>query len=155
MSASKLVRTNWTGTWHGAIEAYPEGQPGHGWHKTIVIGPYPTADNTCTTWNSTFTQHGVVQLRKDYRFCRGRDAGDLYIDIGSGATLRVQWINDVLISSFKHNGVFGVSSLRLRSDILKEEVINADDKPGVEDTVVSMRTHSIHFIEMKQITDEE
>ncbi len=149
-----MVQTNWTGTWHGVIEVHPEGQLGHGWNKTIVIGPYPMTDETCTIWKSTFTEHGVLQLIKDYRFCRGRDATDLYIDEGSGATLAVQWINDVLISPFKYNGVFTVSTLRIRGDTLEEEIIIADDKSGAENFVVSMRAQSIHLIKMKRITNE-
>jgi hypothetical protein len=154
IGASGLVPTNWTGTWHGVIEAYPEGQFGDGWHKTIVIGSYPMADETCTTWNSTFTEHGVLQLIKDYRFCRGRGATDLYIDEGSGATLAVQWINHVLVSPFKYNGVFTVASMRIRGDTLEEEIIIADDKPGAENSVVSMRAQSIHLIKMKRITNQ-
>ncbi|CAF3888710.1 unnamed protein product, partial [Rotaria magnacalcarata] len=117
-STSGLIQTNWSGTWHGVIEAYPEGQIGDGWHKTMIVGSYPMTDETCTTLNSTFTEHGVVKLIKDYRFCRGRDASDLYIDAGNAGKLVVQWINDVLISSFKTNGVFTVSSLRMRGDTL-------------------------------------
>jgi hypothetical protein len=154
MSASGLVQTNWTGTWHGVVEVYPEGQFGDGWHKTLVIGSYPMADETCTIWNGTFTQHGVVQLIKDYRFCRGHGATDLYIDEGSGGVLAVQWINDVLISPFKFNGVFAVSSIRMRGDILEEEIIIADDKPAAENSVVSMRAQSIHSIKMQRITDQ-
>jgi hypothetical protein len=149
-----LFQTNWTGTWHGAVEAYPEGQLGDGWHKTMVIGSYPMTDETCTIWNSTFTEHGVVQLIKDYRFCRGRGATDLYVVEGNGGTLTVQWINDVLISPFKYNGVFTVSSVRIRGDTLEEEVIIADDKPGAENIVVSMRAQSIHQIRMKRITNQ-
>ncbi|CAF4697456.1 unnamed protein product, partial [Rotaria magnacalcarata] len=153
-STSGLIQTNWSGTWHGVIEAYPEGQIGDGWHKTMIVGSYPMTDETCTTLNSTFTEHGVVKLIKDYRFCRGRDASDLYIDAGNAGKLVVQWINDVLISSFKTNGVFTVSSLRMRGDTLVEEIIIAEDKPGDENSLVSMRTHSIHLIKMKRITDE-
>ena len=153
-SASGLVQTNWTGTWHGVIEAYPEGQLGHGWHKTFVIGSYPMTDETCTIWNSTFTEHGVLQLTKDYRFCRGLGATDLYIDAGSDAILAVQWINDVLVSSFKYKGVFTVASIRMRGNTLEEEIIIADDNPGAENNFVSMRTQSIHLIKMKRITNQ-
>ncbi len=154
IGASGLVQTNWTGTWHGVVEAYPEGQLGDGWHKTLVIGSYPMADETCTIWNGTFTEHGVMQLIKDYRFCRGRGATDLYVDVGNGAILGVQWINDVLISPFKYNGVFTVSSIRMRGDTLEEEIIIANDKPGVENSIVSMGAQSIHLIKMQRITNE-
>jgi hypothetical protein len=149
-----LVQTDWTGTWHGVIEAYPEGQLGDGWHKTFVIGSYPMADETCTIWNSTFTEHGVLQLIKDYRFCRGRGATDLYIDTGSGATLAVQCFNDILVSPFKSKDVFTVCSMRMRGDTLEEEIIIADDKPGAENSFVSMRAQSIHLIKMKRINNQ-
>ncbi len=152
-SASGLVQTNWTGTWHGVIEAYPEGQLGDGWHKTLVIGTYPMTDETCTILSSTFTEHGVLQLTKDYRLCRGHGATDLYIDEGTGGVLTVQWINDVLIASFKYKGLFTVSSLRMRGDTLEEEIIIAEDKPTTENKVESIRTQSIHLIKMKRITD--
>lgn len=127
---------------------------GDGWHKTLVIGSYPKTDETCTIWNGTFTEHGVVKLNKDYRFCRGHNATDLYIDEGNGATLAVQWFNDILAAAFKINGVFVVSRVRLRGDILEEEIIIADDKPGVENSLVSMRAQSIHLIKMQRIIDQ-
>ena len=154
MSASGLIQNNWTGTWHGVAEVYPEGQFGDGWHKTLVIGSYPMTDETCTTWNGTVTEHGVVKLIKDYRFCRGHGATDLYIDEGNGGMLTVQWFNGVLVSPFKHKGVFVVSSLRMRGDSLEEEIIIANDKPGDENSVVSMGALSIYFIKMKRVTDQ-
>lgn len=153
MSASGLTETNWIGTWHGVIETYPEGQPGDGWHKTLVIGSYPTDDHTCTTWNGSFTQHGVTQLLKDYRFCRGNNATDLYIDVGDGTTLGVQRIDPIFITAFKSSGLYVISSLRMRGDTLEEEIITADDKPADGKNLVSMGVHSIHHIQMKRITD--
>jgi hypothetical protein len=110
-------------------------------------------DETCTILSSTFTEHGVLQLTKDYRLCRGHGATDLYIDEGTGGVLTVQWINDVLIASFKYKGLFTVSSLRMRGDTLEEEIIIAEDKPTTENKVESIRTQSIHLIKMKRITD--
>lgn len=153
VSSSGLIEADWTGTWHGVIETYPEGQLGDGWHKTLVIGSYPMDDHTCTTWNGTFTQQGVPQLSKDYRFCRGNNATDLYIDVGDGTTLGVQWIDHILISPFKSNGLYMVSSLRMRGDTLEEEIITADDKPADGKNLVSMYAHSIHHIQMKRMTN--
>lgn len=154
MSASGLIQTDWTGTWHGEIAAYPEGQVGDGWHKTLVIGSYPMTDETCTTWNGTITERGVVQISKDYRFCRGHGATDLYVDTGNDGILAVQRISNVIVSPFKHKGVFVVSSLRMRGDTLEEEIIIAEDKPGDENSVVSMRALSMHIIKMKRVTDQ-
>ncbi|CAF4510943.1 unnamed protein product, partial [Rotaria sp. Silwood2] len=50
ISPSGTVQTNWTGTWYGVTEAYPEGTVGSGWNVTFEVGPYPAADNSCTTW---------------------------------------------------------------------------------------------------------
>ena len=152
-SASGLVQIDWTGTWHGTIETYPEGQVGQGWHKTMIIGSYPMTDETCTTWNSTFTEHGVVRLTKDYRFCRGRNATDLYVDAGSAGTLTVQQFNGAFVAPFKHMGLFTVSTLRIRGDTLEEEILMVDDKPGAKDTLVSMRALSVHLIKMKRTSD--
>jgi hypothetical protein len=104
-------------------------------------------------WNSTFTEHGIVQLVKDYRFCRGRNATELYIDAGHGVTLSVQRMNDAFIAPFKSQGLFTVSSLRMRVDTLEEEILIVDDKPGDENTLISMRAISIHLIKMKRISD--
>lgn len=152
MSASGMSQTDWTGTWHGTIEAYPEGQVGDGWNKTLVLGPYPMSDETCTIMNETFVEHGIVKLIKDYRFCRGHGATDLYIDEGNGGKLAVQWISDVLVAPFKYNDLFTLSRIRMREDTLEEEIVITDDKPGADNVVVSMRAHSIHIIKMKRIT---
>jgi hypothetical protein len=124
---------------------------GHGWNVKFEIGPYPMIDNKCTTWRSIFTDNGIVQITKDYRFCRGRSADDLYIDEGVG-TVAVQWINDVLVSPFKFAGVFAVASLRMRGDILEEEIVMTADNPAVKDTLVSVRAHSIHLKKMRRIS---
>ncbi|CAF5104423.1 unnamed protein product, partial [Rotaria sp. Silwood1] len=57
MSKSSLAQTNWTGTWYGPMEAYPEGEIGSGWNVTLEIGPYPMTDESCTTWRNTFTEN--------------------------------------------------------------------------------------------------
>ena len=152
MSGSGMGQTNWTGTWHGIVEAYPEGEEGSGWNVTLEIGAYPMVDNTCTVWRSVFSEHGVIQGTKNYRFCRGRGAEDLYIDEGGGVTIGARWINDVLVSPFKYLGVFAVSSMRIRGEILEEEIIITEDKPAKENVVVSVRPNSIHLMTMKQIS---
>ena len=135
------------------MKTYPEGQVGDGWHKTIVIGPYPTADQTCTVWNSTFTEHGTVRLTKDYQLCLGTDGVDLYIDYGNGGKLLVQWLNDVAVATFKSGGFFTISSLRMRDEHLEEEIIMAKDQPDAEDPLVSLPTNSMHFIRMERIAN--
>ncbi|CAM4836834.1 unnamed protein product, partial [Rotaria magnacalcarata] len=132
-SESGITQSNWTGTWHGVLEAYPEGEQGSGWNVTLEIGLYPMTDGACTIW-------------------RSRGADDLFIDEGSGVTISAQWINDVLVSPFKYKGVFAVSSMRMRGDILEEEILITEDKPGIEDVVVSIRANSIHRMKMRRIS---
>lgn len=95
----------------------------------------------------------MTQLTKDYRFCRGQNSSDLYIDTLNGDKLSVQRINHILITAFKQNGFYVISSLRMRHQNLQEEIIMTDDKPADSNTIVSMRTHSIHFIDMIKIDD--
>ncbi|CAF1295098.1 unnamed protein product [Rotaria sordida] len=154
MSASSIAQTNWTGTWYGVVEAYPEGETGSGWNVTLEIGPYPIVAESCTKWRSTFTKNGVVQTIKDYRFCRGRGAEELYIDEGGGVTIAEQWINDVLVSSFKYKGVFAIHTMQMRGDILEEQTLITDDNPAIEDVVVSIRARSIHLIKMTRLHAE-
>jgi hypothetical protein len=152
MSASGTVQTNWTGTWRGVMEAYPEGEAGAGWTVTLEIGLYPMEDGSCTVWRSVFSENGTSRGTKDYRFCRGRGAEDLYIDEGGGVTIAAQWISDVLVSPFKYKGVFAVSSMRIRGEILEEEILITDDTPAVENVVVSVRARSIHLMTMSRVS---
>ncbi|CAF2813705.1 unnamed protein product [Rotaria sp. Silwood2] len=154
MSKSGLEQTNWAGTWNGVMEAYPESELGSGWNVTLEIGPYPMVDESCTKWRSTFTENGVVQAIKDYRFCRGHGAEDLYTDEGGGVTIAAQWINNVLVSPFKYKGVFAVHRMQMRGDVLEEETLIVDDTQASPDVVVSIRAHSIHLIKMKKISAE-
>jgi len=152
MSASGTVQTNWTGTWYGVVEAYPEGEVGAGWNATWEIGAYPMVDDSCTIWRAIYTENGTVQAIKDNRFCRGRDSDDLFIHESGGGKVAVQWINDVLVSPFKYQDVFTVASMRMRGDTLEEEILITDDNPGIQNVVVSVRAHSIHSIRMKRMS---
>lgn len=151
---TSLNQRDWSGTWHGVAKTFPDGQYGDGWHKTIRIGPYPVADGTCTIWNSTFTENGIVQLTKDYRFCRGNGSADLYVDAGVSGKLAVQWINDMLISPFKFNEFITISSLRMHGMSLHEEIVMINDKTAIENMVVSLPTQSIHLIKMERVSNE-
>ncbi|CAF3947411.1 unnamed protein product, partial [Rotaria sordida] len=137
MSASGTVQTNWTGTWYGATEAYPKGTLGNGWNVTFEIGPYPMVDNNCTMWRSIFKENGTIKLTKDNRFCREHGPDDLYIyDGSSGVKVAVQWIHNMLVSSFKYNDVFAVATMRMRGDILEEEILITGDNPAIKDVMV-------------------
>ncbi|CAF3353907.1 unnamed protein product [Rotaria socialis] len=152
MSASGTVQTNWTGTWHGTLQAYPEGEIGAGWNTTLEIGPYPMFDGSCTMWRGIFKENGTIKLTKDNRFCRGHGPDDLYFDNGGGGKIAVQWIHNVLVSPFKYNGVFVVASMRMREDILEEEILITGDNPAVQNVTVSIRAHSIHIKTMRRMS---
>ncbi|UJR18286.1 hypothetical protein I4U23_005189 [Adineta vaga] len=145
-------QTNWTGTWHGVIQTYPSNEIGSGWNKTLEIGSYPMTDHSCTTLRGTMTENGIVQIKKDYRLCRGYGPDDLYIDEGT-SRLGVQWINDELVSPFKAHGVFVISRLRMRGNILEEKLITTDDTPAIKNKIVSVRARSVHLIKMTRVSN--
>lgn len=139
---------NWSGTWHGQVKTYPKGELGDGWNVTFILGSYPLTDETCTIWKKTFSQHETIQLIKDYRLCRGKNESDLYVDEGHGIKVSVQWIDHILITSFKYNGLLTISSMQIRHDLLEEQVIVTQDLPSDKDKFVSMQTKSIHLTKM-------
>jgi hypothetical protein len=87
MDESGTTQTNWTGTWFGVLKTYPTSLGDPELNVTMEIGPYPMVDNSCTIWRNTYEEHGIVQHIKDYRFCRGRGADDLYTDEGNNVTI--------------------------------------------------------------------
>lgn len=135
------------------MEAYPEGEIGHQWNVTLEIGSYPSSDFTCTKRRSIFTMNGTVQGIKDYRFCRGCGEEDLYIDEGNDVTIRCKWINDVLVSPFKYQGFYAISMMRMRGDILEEQILITDDIPAEDNRVVSVKSKSLHLMTMKRISN--
>ena len=108
------------------------------------------SDNTCTMWRYTYTESGKAPLVKDYRLCRGYGADDLFIDEGDGIKLAARWIGDVLVSPFKYDNLLLISNMRLRDDILEEEILIVDDKPSTRG-VVSLHARSIQRIETKRV----
>jgi len=152
MSISGAGQSNWTGTWYGTVEAYPKGALGAGWNVTWEIGAYPMVDNSCTVWRIIYTENGIVKMTKNNSFCRGRGADDLFVvDGATGGKLAVQWLNNVLVSSFKHLSVFAVANMRMRGDYLEEEILVTNDNPGIQNVVVSIRVLSIHTIRVKRM----
>lgn len=134
------------------MEAYPDTETGNGWNVTLEIGPYPTSDNTCTLWRSTFVENNVLRGVKDYRFCRGHGADDIYTDEGGDVTLGARWIHDVLVTSFKYKGVFAVHLMRMRGDTLEEEIVISDDDPAVKDVPLTVQPRSMHIMRMKKLS---
>ncbi len=116
----------------------------------LEIGPYPITDNTCTMWRTTYSEGGKVQVVKDYRLCRGRGADDLAMDEGNGLKLATRWIGGALVTPFKYDALFFVSTTRMHGDILEEEILTVDDKPAITGPQ-SMHTRGIQRIEMKRV----
>jgi hypothetical protein len=144
------TQTNWTGTWFGVLKTYPTSLGGPEVNVTMEIGPYPMVDHSCTVWRNTYVEHGVVQQIKDYRFCRGNGADDLYTDEGNNVTIAARWIDNVLVAPFKYKGFFLVVYDRMVGDVLEEEILTVEDQPAA-DNVVSMRPLTIHLIKLKRI----
>ena len=151
MDESGTTQTNWTGTWFGTLKTYPTSLGGPELNVTMEIGPYPTVDNSCTVWRNTYEENGIVQHIKDYRFCRGHGADDLYTDEGNNITIAARWIDDVLVAPFKSKGFLVVVYDRMRGDTLEEELLSVEDKPAT-DAVVSMRPLAIHLIKLKRVS---
>jgi hypothetical protein len=142
---------SWNGTWRGSLINYPTKLGSSSYVDVLLeIGLYPTIDNTCAMWRYTYSEDGKVQAVKDYRLCRGHGADDLVIDEGNGVKLATRWIGGVLVTPFKYDNLFLVSSTRMRGDILEEEILTVDDKPAINGPQ-SMHTRAIQRIEMKRV----
>lgn len=140
---------NWNGTWRGSLTNYPSRGPSPAVDVLLELGPFPVSDNTCTMWRYTYTESGKAPLVKDYRLCRGDGADDLFIDEGDGTKLAAQWIGDVLITPFKYDNLLLIDSMRVRDDVLEEEILTADDKHSTKG-VVSLRARGIQRIQAKR-----
>ena len=141
---------SWAGKWRGPLTNVPARAGAAPVEVTMEIGVFPAADNTCATWRSTYAESGVVKQVKDYRFCRGVGADDLFIDEGDGTKLTARWIGDVLVSPFKYDDILLVSSMRLSGDVLEHEILSVDDKPAIKG-VQPLRPRSIQRIELKRV----
>ena len=95
------------------------------------IGGIPSADNTCTTWKTTYSENYITRQVKDYRLCRGTSADDLFIDEGNGVRLSARWLDGVLVSTFTFDSTLLVATTRMRGDVLEEEILSAELKPAV------------------------
>jgi hypothetical protein len=123
---------DWTGTWRGSLTNHPARPNAKTVEVVREIGPFPAADNTCTTFKTTYLEAGEVKATKDYRLCRGTGATDLYIDEGDGVKLASKWIGDVLVSPFKYNDLLLIATTRVRGDTMEEEILTVDDKPAIK-----------------------
>jgi hypothetical protein len=141
---------NWAGTWRGTLTNLPPRAGSAPVDVTMEIGPFPAADNTCATWRTTYAEAGQARGVKDYRLCRGTGPDDLFIDEGDGVKLTARWIGDVLVSPFKYDNLLLVTEMRLRGDVLEEEILVVDDQPAAKG-VVPLRPRSLQRIVLRRL----
>ena len=147
----KPIVANWEGKWKGTLTNLPAIPGATPFDVTMEIGPFPMADGACGAWKTTYSEGGEVKSVKDYRLCRGTGASDLYIDEG-GVRLAVRIIGDALVCFFKADDVLVVSTMRLRGEVLEEEILTVDDKPAIKG-VQPMVPKGIQRIELKRVPE--
>ena len=146
----EAARKKVAGKWRGQLTNAPARPGAKPVEVAMEIGPLPTADDSCTPWRTTYSEDGKVRGVKDYRLCRGKGAEDLYVDEGDGVKLTARWIGDVLVSPFKYDTILLISSLRVRGDVLEEEILTIDDKPAAKG-VVPLLPKGIQRLELRRV----
>ena len=140
----------WEGKWKGKLVNVPAKPEAPTVDVEREIGAFPTANNTCSMWKTTYSELGVVKQVKDYKLCRGNGADDFYINEGNGVKLTVRIVGDSMITPFKYDNILLISTTRLRGDTLEEEILTIDDKPATMG-VQPMNAKSIQRIELKRV----
>jgi hypothetical protein len=118
---------DFSGSWIGELKNYPSRPNAPSVQVKREIDRFPEVDNACSAFKTTYLENGVERAVKDYKFCRGKGANDLYFDEGGGVHLAAQWLGDVLVAPFKYDKILLVSALRLRGDVLEEEIYTIPD----------------------------
>jgi dipeptidyl aminopeptidase/acylaminoacyl peptidase len=144
----------WEGKWKGKLVNVPAKPDATPVEVEREIGAFPTANNTCSIWKTTYSELGVVKQVKDYKICRGTGADDIYIDEGNGVKLTAKVVGDALISPFKYGNILLISTVRLRGETLEEEILTVDDKPATMG-VQPMNPKSIQRIDLKRVVEKE
>lgn len=142
----------WEGKWKGTLKNLPAKPDAPVVEVTREIGSFPTTDNSCTMFKTTYSEGGVVKQVKDYKLCRGTGAEDLFIDEGNGTKLTAKLIGDALVSPFKYGNSLLISTMSLRGETLEEEILTVDDKPAVSG-VLPMNAKSIQRLELKRVME--
>lgn len=142
----------WEGKWKGTLKNLPAKPDAPVVEVTREIGSFPTADNSCTMFKTTYSEGGVVKQVKDYKLCRGTGAEDLFIDEGNGTKLTAKLIGDALVSPFKYGNSLLISTMRLRGETLEEEILTVDDKPATMG-VLPMNAKGIQRLELKRVIE--
>lgn len=150
VSAQQASLPSWAGTWRGTLVNLPARPGASGVEVTREIGPLPSADNTCTPFKTTYAEAGVLKQVKDYRLCRGTGADDLFVDEGGGVKLAARVIGDALISPFKYDSILLISTMRLRGEILEEEILTVEDKPATQGAL-PLRARGIQRLELRRV----
>ena len=140
---------SWEGKWTGKLTNVPAKPDAPQVEVTREIGAFPIAENTCATWKTTYSEAGAVKQVKDYKLCRGTGSADLYIDEGNGVKLPARLLGDALVTPFKYDNVLLVSTIRLRGEVLEEEILTVDDKPAITG-VQPMQAKNLQRIELRR-----
>ncbi len=140
----------WEGKWSGKLTNLPAKPNAPAVEVTREIGAFPAADNTCTMWKTTYSEGGVVKQVKDYKLCRGVGSADLFIDENNGIKLPAKLLGDSLVSPFKYDNTLLISTVRLRGDVLEEEIVTVDDKPATSG-VLPMLAKGIQRLELRRV----
>jgi hypothetical protein len=140
---------HWAGKWRGTLVNLPARANAPRVDVLMEIGGVPMADDTCTSWRTTYSEGGQVKGVKDYKLCRGTGADDLFVDENNGIKLTARWIGDVLVTPFKYDNLLLMTTNRLRRDVLEQEIITIDDKPAIKG-VQPLKTRGIQRIELRR-----
>jgi hypothetical protein len=142
---------DFSGSWFGELKNYPPRPGAPAVNVKREIGQIPERDNSCAAFKTTYIENGVERAVKDYKFCRGKGANDLYFDEGGGVHLAAQWLGDVLVTPFKYDNVLLVSVLRLRGDVLEEEIYTIPDSDA-QKGVAPLAAKSLQRLELRRRT---
>lgn len=142
----------WEGKWSGKLTNLPAKPEAVPVDVVLEIGAFPTSDNTCAKWKTTYTEFGTVTSVKDHKICRGNGPEDIYIDEG-GLRLTARVIGDSLVVPFKSGNALLVSTTRLRGETLEQEILTVDDKPAVAG-VQPMQAKGIQKVELRRSTEK-
>ena len=123
---------DWTGTWQGKLLNLPERPNAPSIEVIREIGVFPSEDDTCTVWRTTYKEGGEVRQVKDYKLCRGTDPDDLFVDEGDDIKLTARWMGDVLVTPFKYDDTLIISTTRVLDGVMWEEHVSMKDQPAIE-----------------------
>ncbi|MFN5582719.1 hypothetical protein [Gemmatimonas sp.] len=141
------------GVWRGTLTNYPERAKAALVTVTMEIGAFPTADNQCVPWKTTYSERDTVRAVKDYRICRGSGPQDLVVDEGGGVRLQASLLGGVLVSAFKAGSILLVTHLRVTGNVLEEEILTIDDQPASEG-LVTIRTRAVQRLRLERVVDQ-